>query len=151
MAPIRSFAGVRAVSSTGDYIIRPSTAGDRLTIVAGIRSTGISASPAIAEAAVSMAAEPRRWTSAVAGRQSSPASPELAADAGAVACVCRSVAAAEVDAALSAPLPPVTTDGLKRRAGVGFGDCQGNRCLAEAIERIAAARGVAPERVEKGP
>ena len=51
MTPIRSFAGVRPVSSTGGYVIRPSTAGDRLTIVAGIRSTGISASPGIAEAA----------------------------------------------------------------------------------------------------
>jgi glycine/D-amino acid oxidase-like deaminating enzyme len=61
MTPIRSFAGVRPVSSTGEYVIRPSTAGDRLTIVAGIRSTGISASPGIAEAAVEVAARSRRW------------------------------------------------------------------------------------------
>ncbi|MFL5680018.1 MAG: FAD-dependent oxidoreductase, partial [Chloroflexota bacterium] len=149
MDPIRSFAGVRAVSSTGDYIIQPSTAGDRLTIVAGIRSTGISASPAIAEAAVELAAESRGWNRGLPRRDASP-TPELAADAGAVVCVCRSVGAAEVDAALVGPLPPSTTDGLKRRAGVGFGDCQGNRCLAEAIERVAAARGVAAERVEKG-
>ena len=68
MAPIRTFAGVRAVSSTGDYIIRSSTAGDRLTIVAGIRSTGISASPAIAEAAVDVAARVARLARPPVGR-----------------------------------------------------------------------------------
>src|SRR5690349_15828790 len=52
MTPIRQFAGLRAASSTGDYILRPSTAGDRLHVVGGIRSTGISASCAIAEAVV---------------------------------------------------------------------------------------------------
>ena len=46
-ASVRQFAGLRAVSSTGEYIIRTSTAGSRLLHVAGIRSTGLSASPAI--------------------------------------------------------------------------------------------------------
>lgn len=149
MEPIRSFAGVRAVSSTGDYIIRSSTAGDRLTIVAGIRSTGISASPAIAEAAVELASAARGWSARPAARLDPLAGPELGADAGPVVCVCRSVGGAEVAAALTGPAAAVTTDGLKRRCGVGFGDCQGNRCLAAAVELVARARGVSPTEVEK--
>jgi bacterioferritin-associated ferredoxin len=66
-----------------------------------------------------------------------------------VVCVCRSVGAAEVAAALAGPTAAKTTDGLKRRCGVGFGDCQGNRCLAAAIEHVAEARAAAPTDVEK--
>ncbi len=149
MEPIRGFAGVRAVSSTGDYIIRPSTAGDRLTIVAGIRSTGVSASPAIAEAAVELASAARGWSARQAARVEPLAGPELGVDAGPVICVCRSVGGAEAAAALAGPTGAVTTDGLKRRCGVGFGDCQGNRCLAAALELVARARGVLPTEVEK--
>jgi glycerol-3-phosphate dehydrogenase len=149
MEPIRSFAGVRAVSSTGDYIIRPSAVGDRLTIVAGIRSTGVSASPGIAEAAVELAGEARGWSSRGTPRLAPLTGPELGPEAGTVVCVCRSVGGAELVAALSGSTPATTTDGLKRRCGVGFGDCQGNRCLAIAIERVAAARGVPATDVEK--
>ena len=153
MDPIRRFAGVRAVSSTGDYVLRPSAAGDRLMIVAGIRSTGISASPAIAEEAVDRAAKARGWKRD-RPRVSTVASgaPELSGDAGGVVCVCRSVAAAEVAAAFSGPLPAATTDGVKRRCGAGFGDCQGNRCLADVVARLADATGVDAASIEKaGP
>jgi glycerol-3-phosphate dehydrogenase len=151
MVPIRSFAGVRPVSSTGDYVIRASTAGDRLTLVAGIRSTGISASPGIAEAAVEVAAAARRWGIRRPGIRPLAPSPNLAADAGAIVCVCRSVGEAEVAAALAGSTPVRTTDALKRRCGVGFGDCQGNLCTVAAIAAIAADRGLDPVAIEKGP
>jgi len=150
MEPIRSFAGVRAVSSTGDYIIRPSAAGDRLTIVAGIRSTGISASSAIAGSAVGLAAAARGWGRRPASRVVPPSAPELAPEAGPVICICRSVGTAEVDAAFAGSTTVRTTDALKRRCGVGFGDCQGNRCLASAIERVGAAGSIAPTAVDRG-
>jgi NADPH-dependent 2,4-dienoyl-CoA reductase/sulfur reductase-like enzyme len=54
-----------------------------------------------------------------------------------------------VDAALSGPTAATTTDVLKRRCGVGFGDCQGNRCLATAIERLAVARRAPPTEIVK--
>jgi glycerol-3-phosphate dehydrogenase len=149
MAPIRQFAGVRAASSTGDYILRPSTAGDRLHIVAGIRSTGISASAVIAEAVVDDVAGRRGWDRDRRVASVSPPEPEWAAVAGAVICVCRSVAEAEVDTALRRPSPAATVDGLKRRCGVAFGDCQGNLCQMELVQRLAAARGVAPSAIVK--
>ena len=149
MDPIRSFAGVRSVSSTGDYIIRPSSAGERLTIVAGIRSTGISASPGIASEAVEVAAAARRWTDRPTRSLRTIEGPAIGEAAGDVVCVCRSVGDAEVAAALAGSTPVATTDGLKRRCGVGFGDCQGNRCLVAAVEAVAAASGVPATRVEK--
>ncbi len=139
MVPIRQFAGLRAVSSTGGYIIRPSSLGDRLYLVAGIRSTGVSASPAIAEAAVEDVADRRGWSSGVWRGAPAP-SPAWADRPGAIVCLCRSVAEAEIDAALSAVPVPTTVDGVKRRCGAGFGDCQGNLCQAEVIERLAVAR-----------
>jgi glycerol-3-phosphate dehydrogenase len=151
MVPVRSFAGLRPVSSTGDYIIRPSAAGDRLTIVAGIRSTGISASPAIAEAAVGVAASARGWDSRPRRTRSEAALPELAPESGAIVCTCRSVSEAEVAAALGRATPVTTIDALKRRCGVGFGDCQGNQCAIDAVARLAAANGTVPTAIEKGP
>ena len=149
MEPIRRFAGVRAVSSTGAYVVRPSSVGDRLYLVAGIRSTGISASPAIAEAAVTDALERRGWSPRP--RRPGPApQPTWAEDAGVVVCPCRSVSDAEVAAALQTAPVPRTVDGLKRRCGVGFGDCQGNLCQAEVIERLARAHGSSPETVRRG-
>jgi glycerol-3-phosphate dehydrogenase len=147
MVPIRRFAGVRAVSSTGDYIIRRSTVGDRLYLVAGIRSTGIGASPAIAEHVATEILSIRRWRR----RQRSIPVPEAewASQAGPVICPCRSVASAEVDSALSGPLPPMSTDALKRRSGAGFGDCQGNQCLVELTRRLGQARDRSPTIVRK--
>ena len=66
-------------------------------------------------------------------------------------CLCRSVGEAEIAAALAGPTAVLTTDALKRRCGVGFGDCQGNLCAVGAIERVARATGLAPNDVEKGP
>lgn len=46
--PITSFAGVRAVPSTGDFILGQSAANPRLIQAAGISSPGLSSTPAIA-------------------------------------------------------------------------------------------------------
>jgi glycerol-3-phosphate dehydrogenase len=149
MTPIRQFAGLRAASSTGDYILRPSTAGDRLHIVAGIRSTGISGSAAIAETVVRDVAAARGWVAPGSRRSMRPPEPDWSVVAGAIVCVCRSVAEAEVTTALNRPSPATTVDGLKRRCGVAFGDCQGNLCQMELVGRLADARGIDPWAVTK--
>jgi glycerol-3-phosphate dehydrogenase len=55
------FAGLRTVSSTGGSVVRPSRAGDRMWLVAGIRSTGVSISPALAEAVADKVVSVRGW------------------------------------------------------------------------------------------
>jgi glycerol-3-phosphate dehydrogenase len=140
MVPIRQFAGVRAVSSTGDYVLRPSSGGDRLFHVAGIRSTGISASPAIAEHVVAWAIRERGWSSPARTAPVTPPRHPGPDEAGEVVCLCRSISRGEVAAACRGPVGATTLDGLKRRCGISFGDCQGNLCAARAAQVAAAAR-----------
>lgn len=134
-ATVRQFAGLRAVSSTSDYIIRPSVVSSRVLHVAGIRSTGLSASPAIGRYAASLVRDelglsPRsHFTEEL---------PEYLTDTqpgeGDIVCLCRSITRGEVLAALRSPLPPTTLDSLKRRTGVMLGDCQGNLCMPRLID-----------------
>src|SRR5690606_32477266 len=94
--PIRQFAGLRTVSSTGDYILQPSVRGDRLFAVAGIRSTGISASPAIAEYVVEQASTLRGWQ-ARSARAAQPLSRDRFVEAaGEIVCLCRSISRGEL-------------------------------------------------------
>jgi glycerol-3-phosphate dehydrogenase len=141
---------LRAVSSTGDYIIRPSTVSARLIHVAGIRSTGLSASPAIG-----------RYTSALVRDKLSlslrshfvEVLPEYLADVrpdeGDVVCLCRSITRGEILAALRSPLPPRTLDSLKRRTGAMLGDCQGNLCMPRLIDLFQEQLGRDPLTLEK--
>lgn len=149
MVPIRQFAGLRAVSSTGDYILRPSTAGDRLFHVAGIRSTGISASPAIAEHVVEQVFGLRRWARSGAAAPSALPGMAFADEAGEVVCLCRSVSAGEIRGAVRPPLPATTLDAAKRACGTTFGDCQGNLCAVGSATVLADALGGRPEMIRK--
>lgn len=149
MVPIRQFAGLRAVSSTGDYILRPSTAGDRLYHATGIRSTGISASPAIAERVVAEVSQLRGWSrrTPAVGKSAAPVVADQGFDeeAGQVICVCRSVSAAEVRATARHVIPARTLDALKRDCGVTFGDCQGNMCAVASVRCLAGVLDRPPE------
>jgi glycerol-3-phosphate dehydrogenase len=149
MVPIRQFAGLRHVSSTGDFIVRPSSVGDRLYLAAGIRSTGVSTSPAIAEAVVADVLARRGWDRPARPRSLVPPAAELPEAPGEVVCLCRSICRGEVEAACRRPLVPATLDAVKRRCGAMFGDCQGNLCALEVAAIVARERGVPLEAVEK--
>jgi hypothetical protein len=146
---------------------------DRLSLVAGVRSTGISASPAIAELAVEQASRSRGWSrrrldSRAAGRAAGEAAAgeaaarEAAPDEGAtsvtapdgtpageVVCPCRSVSRGEVETACRTPIAPSTLDAVKRRSGARFGDCQGNLCDLDVARILAAARRVGITTLER--
>ena len=148
-AVIRQFAGLRHVSSSGDFIIRPSEVSDRLYIVAGIRSTGISTSAAIGEAVVGDVLARRGWEAAPNPTRLSPPPVDFADEAGAVACLCRSISDAEVEAAAHRPVAPTTLEGIKRRCGATFGDCQGNLCAIDVAQILAAARNIPVATIEQ--
>jgi glycerol-3-phosphate dehydrogenase len=147
--PVRSFVGLRPVPSGGGFILGPSRAGDRLWLACGIRSTGISASPAVAEMVASDVLAARGWTAKP--RPIAPPPFTFPDDPGSVVCLCRGVSAGELIAACRRPLGATTLDGIKRRGGATFGDCQGNLCMVEVARVLAQESRVPLSAVEKGP
>jgi glycerol-3-phosphate dehydrogenase len=147
---VRQFAGLRAVSSTGEYIIRSSTISERLLHVAGIRSTGLSASPAIGRFVGDLA---RDQLGLVLRENFIEELPEYLsetqANEGDVICLCRSITRGEILAALRSPLPPQTLDGLKRRTGAMLGDCQGNICMPRLMQLFQQWHGCDPLALNK--
>ena len=128
---------------------RPSEVSDRLYIVAGIRSTGISTSPAIGEAVVADVLARRMWEPTPNPTRLGPPPIDFADAAGAVACLCRSISDAEVEAAARRPVAPTTLEGIKRRCGATFGDCQGNLCAVDVARILAEVRNIPIARIEQ--
>lgn len=133
---IRQFAGIRAVCSTGDYVIRPSEKNKQFIHAAGIRSTGLSASPGIAEEV----AEQLELAGLILeeNNEAKIETPNLFDDSednvGEIICLCRTITKSEITNALEGPVPPTTIDGVKRRTGATLGECQGNCCIPKIID-----------------
>lgn len=154
---ITQYAGLRSVGSVGDYIIRPAVGCPHLLHVAGIRSTGLSASPAIGDYVTELLRvqgldlPPREvpLPGRVRPAQVSTADDELimallARDAsyGQIVCPCAMVSAGEVRAAIRGPVPARTLDALKRRLWVMAGPCQGSLCITPLLELLAQEQGL---------
>lgn len=147
---VRQFAGLRAVSSTGEYIIRPSSVSEWLLHVAGIRSTGLSASPAIGRYVGELVSHQLELALRDDFIEELPEYlTETHAGEGDVICLCRSITRGEILAALLSPLPPETLDGLKRRTGAMLGDCQGNICMPRLMQLFQQQRGCDPLSLNK--
>lgn len=157
-ADIRSFAGVRAVADTGDFILGEAPGAPGFFDLAGICSPGLTAAPAIAEYAVQLLAErglaliPNRdfhWErSRVRFKDLSPAGrARLVAerpDYGRVVCRCETVTEGEIMDCLHSPVPPVSVDGVKRRVNAGMGRCQGGFCSPRVVELLCRELGLSP-------
>lgn len=149
-ASTRQFAGLRAVGSERDYIIRFSIVSRRLLHVAGIRSTGLSASAALGRYVGKLVRAELDLAARADFRAELPASlAETAPDASDVLCLCRSITRGELLVALAGPLPPTSLDGLKRRTRAMLGSCQGNICLPRILDLFQQERGRDPLSVPK--
>ena len=148
---IKTFAANRPASEPG-YRIGVDRDRPNLVHAAGIRSTGVSSSPALAELVhdiLGRAGAPVQdeRPGAVAALEPVPrllGHPDPAAlfarDAayGRVVCPCEQVTAAEIEAAFRMHLPPRSVDGLRKRTHAAAGRCQGATCLAELTRRLEA-------------
>ena len=156
---IRNFTGVRANSSTGDFII--GFPADNFLDLAGIKSPGLSAAPAIAEAAVQMLGEKglalEKKASFIDKREhirfkelDNETKNRLIGETpayGRVVCRCETITEGEILNALASPIPPVSLDGIKRRAGTGMGRCQGGFCGPKILDIMAKYKNIAPEEI----
>ncbi|MCI9444570.1 MAG: NAD(P)/FAD-dependent oxidoreductase [Oscillospiraceae bacterium] len=162
---IRSFAGVRANSDQGDFIIGESAVPGFFD-VAGICSPGLSAAPAIARYLTGLMAErglALEEKPDYDGSQRRVRFHELDDGArnaliardpryGRVVCRCETVTEGEIIASLQAPIPPLSVNGVKRRVGAGMGRCQGGFCGPRVQEIMARALGLAPAQIPlEGP
>lgn len=158
---IRNFAGVRANTSEEDFVIRPSANCARMLHVAGIKSPGLSAAPAIGEYTVEKLAEmgvemPARegWN----GKREQIRFKELSIEEkaaviaedpryGRVICRCETITEGEIVAAIHSPIPPCSIDGVKRRAGAGMGRCQGGFCGPRVLDILSRELGRDPMQI----
>ena len=148
---LKTFAANRPASEPG-YRIGIDRNRANLVHAAGIRSTGVSSSPAIAElvhetlaaagapvqderpgAATALEAVPRLF-----GHRDPAAL--FAGDPayGDVVCPCEQVTAAEIAAALRMRVAPRSVDGVRKRTHAAAGRCQGAMCLGRIAGLIEA-------------
>ncbi len=168
--PVAAYAGARCNCSGGSYQIRVGDGGHRgMLTVTGVRSTGLTSSPALAEYLVERM-QREGWltrTRDLTAGDGRPATawpgwwlhpfdnPERVAahpDYGRMLCFCEQISRQEIVDALDSPRCPPTLDAVKRRTRALMGRCQGFNCLIRVAELIGQHRGMPLENVTKrGP
>jgi glycerol-3-phosphate dehydrogenase len=149
-----TYAGVRAATEHRDYQIGVDGR-RRYARVAGIRSTGLTASLAIAEHVVQQmegeglelrprkqAAPPRMPYIGEAGVRPYQDAARIASDPayGEIVCHCERVTLGELMDAMSSTIPPADAEGLRRRTRARNGRCQGFYCGAAVAGLLARTR-----------
>jgi glycerol-3-phosphate dehydrogenase len=149
------YVGLRAATEHGDYQIGFYPA-QRYVCVGGIRSTGLSASMAIAEyvleglADAGLVLQPKEEFHCVrmpnigeAFERPYQAAAAIARDPdyGRIICHCERVTRGEIRDACQALIPARTLDGVRRRTRALLGRCQGFYCAAMVTRLVAELTG----------
>ena len=147
---IRNFSGVRANHSTDSFLIGESESVPGMYLLAGIKSPGLTAAPAIGEETGAYFARKlgaKRKENFCDSRKRIRFQ-ELSAEEknrliareplyGRVICRCETVTEGEIVAAIHGPIPATTVNAVKRRVGAGMGRCQGGFCGPRVQEILA--------------
>lgn len=159
---ITSFCGLRAVGSTGDFIIKSHEKG--FISAAGIESPGLSASPAIAEFIVEMLAEqgiileekqdynPKRISMHYFRQAPLEEKNRIIRENpayGKIVCRCEHVTEGEILDAIRRNPKARDLDGVKRRTRTQMGRCQGGFCSPYITELLARELQIPYEEVTK--
>jgi glycerol-3-phosphate dehydrogenase len=162
-ASIRNFSGIRSDAGMEDFIIGESKESPGFFNMAGIKSPGLTSSPAIAKdiakllLAKGINNEPnpgfvaKRHITRFRELSEKEKSRVIKENPlyGAIVCRCRTVTEGEIVDALNRPLPPRSVDALKRRCTPGMGRCQGGFCSPKVLALIAKHFNIKPEEVPK--
>lgn len=150
-AAITQFAGLRAVSSTGDFILGVSDKVENLYNAAGMQSPGLTAAPAVGEmiaaeiARVSGTAKKADFKASlpkkkVFNHMTNTEKAEAITENnlfGRVICRCETITEGEIVEAINSPVGARTVDGVKRRTRAGMGRCQGGFCGPRVTQILA--------------
>ncbi len=158
---IRNFAGLRAESDSEDFIIRESENFPGFFDLAGIRSPGLTASPAIGrytvgllEKAGAKLTEKKDFIDhreRIVFRDLPFAEQQKLVEKdpryGRIICRCETITEGEILDTFKTPIPPVSINGVKRRCNAGMGRCQGGFCSPRVHAIIARELGIPMEQV----
>ncbi|MCT4565101.1 MAG: NAD(P)/FAD-dependent oxidoreductase [Maledivibacter sp.] len=154
---ITSFSGLRAEPTGGDFIIGESKEAKGFINVAGIKSPGLSASPAIAEYVVEILKgiegklnkkedfNPiRREVVRFEELNNEEKAEMIKKDSryGRIICRCENITEGEIVDVIHRKAGATTVDGVKRRIRPGMGRCQGGFCGPRVMEIIARELGI---------
>jgi glycerol-3-phosphate dehydrogenase len=153
----KTFSGLRPHAER-TYRIEPSAAMRNVIQVAGIRSTGVSASPGIADYVLTLL---RKAGLDAAPRGDAPdgldvtrplgvAETAATPSARTVVCACEKVTAADIHRAMSSALPARSISGVAKRTHATWGICQGTECLPDVAAIACQHLGVQPWEVPYG-
>jgi len=166
---IGTYSGARCNCSQGSYLIRYDDGYKGILTVTGIRSTGFTSSPALADHLIEGMIEhqmlnpvpdknatDQRSDSCWPGWWQKPwkknESGQSPTGYGRMICYCEHITEREIREALDSPLQPRTLDAIKRRTRVQTGRCQGFDCHIPVAEIISEHCGLPLEAITKrGP
>ena len=147
---IRTFSGLRAVADCDDFIIKEAEGAPNFIDVAGIKSPGLTAAPAIAVHVVSLLQEKglalnKKQFNPIVKRKLLIEMSEEEQSAliktnplyGRIICRCENITEGDIVDAIKRSPGAVTLDGVKRRCRAGMGRCQGGFC-APKVQQILA-------------
>ena len=149
---INIFAGLRAEPDTGDFIIGESPDVKGFINVAGIKSPGLSASPAIAELVVELVDQTlpalklntnfkatRKKVYHFSEMSDTEKSALISRDPryARIICRCENITEGEIVDAIHRNAGATTVDGVKKRVRPGNGRCQGGFCMPRVMEILA--------------
>ncbi|MBL4936538.1 NAD(P)/FAD-dependent oxidoreductase [Clostridium sp. YIM B02515] len=155
---LTTFSGVRAVSSTGDFIIEESKVKGFIN-AAGIDSPGLTSAPAIAvkvseilkdtglELNINPKFSPYRKSIIIKKNINFDGKVDHEDPAKNLICRCEKITEAEIVDALHRGIPVSSIDAVKRRTRAGMGNCQGNFCRKRVAAIIARELNIPIEEV----
>ena len=157
---IRNFAGLRAESDRGDFVIEEAADVANFFDVGGMKSPGLTSAPAIAIAVAKQVTErlgareraefqsrrgQRVFMALSDGEKRELIGREPAY--GRIICRCESITEGEIVAAIHRPLGARSLDGVKKRCRPGMGRCQGSFCGPQVQEILARELGLSLQEV----
>ena len=148
---IRNFSGMRAESDRGDFIIEEAKDAEGFFDVAGIKSPGLSAAPAIGVAVVELMQNsgvemtkkenfnPKRVQEIFMHMTDEQKAAKIKENPayGRIICRCEMITEGEIIDCIKRPVGATTIDAVKRRCRPGTGRCQGGFCGPRVQEILA--------------